>query len=132
MLPASGSRCFPTDAVGAYRARIRQLAGSIGPVRAIGHAGSSCSLVDCKLRVDIDSVVGDMLECGIVCRCIVAAGGENVGDVEGCNWMTVLATAVDVCERNSTSGGVLNDIHVQVDSSVLEVFVFLSCNCSLH
>ena len=40
--------------------------------------------------MDVDSAVGDMLECDIVFRGSVAAGCEKVGDVEGCNWMTVL------------------------------------------
>ena len=92
----------------------------------------------------VDSAVGDMLECDIVCRCSVAAGCEKVGDVEGCNWMTVLVfghvywsnkrrtTAVGVSVRTLTSGGVSNVLPFRADGSVHEVCVFLFCNCSPH
>ena len=144
VLQASGNRCFPTDIVGAYQTKIRQPVGSIGCWHSIDHVGSSCSLVDCRLHVDIDSAVGDMLACGIVYLCTVAAGGDTVGDVEGCSWKIALAcelwcwsnvrrtTAVVVGMRNLTSGGDVSGTLSQEGNSVLEVVVFLFCNCFLH
>ena len=92
----------------------------------------------------IDSVVGGMLACGIVCRCSVAAGGDTVGAVEGCSWKIALAcelwcwsnvrrtTAVVVDAWNLTSGDVANGTLSQEGNSVHEVVVFLFCNCSLQ
>ena len=79
---------------------------------------------------------------GTVFLCSVAAGCDKVGEIEGCSWMTVLmfghvcwsnkrrTTAVDVLERNLTSGGVLNVLPGRAAGSVREVCVFLVCNCS--
>ena len=82
---ASGNRWSPTGVVDAYQTKIRQVAGSIGSVHSTHHVGSSCSLVDCRLHVDVGSVVGNTLECGIVDLCAVAAGGDKVVGVD-CSW----------------------------------------------
>ena len=115
------------DAVGACPASFRRPVVPIWVVLSIVHADNTFGPVDCIGRVDIDSAVGDMLECNVVFRCIVAAGCKKVGDVEGCNWMTVLVfghvywtnkrrtTAVNASERNLTSACILNVLPVRAD-----------------
>ena len=73
---------------------------------------------------------------GIVFRDNVPAGCDKVGEIEGCNWMTVLVfghvyltnkrrtTAVDVLVWNLTSVGVCYVLPGRADGSVREVCVF--------